>query len=87
MICSSEQSKRGALYAIPSLFTFCAKQPPEIAAMAKITLLHPVAYEKAKYAFIGADVLGMKIRNRHVESRLQKSLTELHILNVCLGFN
>ncbi|GBN93257.1 hypothetical protein AVEN_211780-1 [Araneus ventricosus] len=32
---------------MPSLFMFHTKQPPEIGAMAKITLLHHVAYEKA----------------------------------------
>ncbi|GBM95932.1 hypothetical protein AVEN_57863-1 [Araneus ventricosus] len=30
--------------------------------------------------------LGLKIQNKYVESRLQKSSTELQILNVCLGF-
>ncbi|GBO24139.1 hypothetical protein AVEN_121670-1 [Araneus ventricosus] len=46
-ICSAENSKRGALYVTPSLFTFSATQPPEIGAMAKITLLHHVTHEKA----------------------------------------
>ncbi|GBO08057.1 hypothetical protein AVEN_46913-1 [Araneus ventricosus] len=66
-ICSAEQSKRGALYAMPSLFTFRETQPPEIGAMAKINLLHRVAYEKATPSW-GLTSLGMKIRNRHVES-------------------
>ncbi|GBM19007.1 hypothetical protein AVEN_172481-1 [Araneus ventricosus] len=65
---------------MPSLFTFRATQPPEIGAMAKITLLHRVAYEKATPSS-ELTSLEMKIRNRHVESRLQKSLTELQILN------
>ncbi|GBM18437.1 hypothetical protein AVEN_66804-1 [Araneus ventricosus] len=77
-ICSTEQSKEA--YFMPSLFKFRTTQPPEIGAMAKIILLHRVAYKKATPS------PELKIRNRPVESRLQKSLTALQILNVCLGF-
>ncbi|GBN13857.1 hypothetical protein AVEN_176769-1 [Araneus ventricosus] len=66
-----------------SLFTFRSTQAPEIGAMAKRTLLHHVACEKATPSS-GLTSLEMKIRNRHVESRLQKSLTELQILNLVL---
>ncbi|GBN16770.1 hypothetical protein AVEN_23805-1 [Araneus ventricosus] len=76
IICSAEQSKRGALYAMPFLFTFRATQPPEIGAMAKITLLHCVACEKATPS-AGLTSLGMKIRNRHVESCVYKNSLEL----------
>ncbi|GBM77447.1 hypothetical protein AVEN_128826-1 [Araneus ventricosus] len=51
---------QSTLCAIPSLFTFRAMQPPEIGAMAKITLLHQVAYEKATSSS-GLTSLGMKI--------------------------
>ncbi|GBN69315.1 hypothetical protein AVEN_200901-1 [Araneus ventricosus] len=61
---------------MPSLFTFRVKQPPEIGAMAKITLLHRVAYEKATPSS-GLTSLGMKIRNRHVESCVYKNVLEL----------
>ncbi|GBO41341.1 hypothetical protein AVEN_34856-1 [Araneus ventricosus] len=57
----------------------------EIGAMANIALPHRVAYEKATSSS-GLTSPEMKIGNRHVESRLQKSSTELQILNVCLGF-
>ncbi|GBM48986.1 hypothetical protein AVEN_55200-1 [Araneus ventricosus] len=51
-----EQSKRGGLYVMPSLFTLRATQPPEIGAMAKIT---PSSRGLRKsHAFIGADVTG-----------------------------
>ncbi|GBN80788.1 hypothetical protein AVEN_88174-1 [Araneus ventricosus] len=76
MICSTEQSRRGALFTMPSLFTFRATQPPEIGTMAKITLLHSVAYEKATPSS-GLTSLGMKIRNRHVKSRVYKNVLEL----------
>ncbi|GBN69542.1 hypothetical protein AVEN_272678-1 [Araneus ventricosus] len=61
---------------MPSLFTFRVKQPPEIGAMAKITLLHRVAYEKATPSS-GLTSLGMKIRNRHVESCVYKKILKL----------
>ncbi|GBM73067.1 hypothetical protein AVEN_268538-1 [Araneus ventricosus] len=68
--------KARAFYAMPSLFTFRATQPPEIGAMAKITLLHGVAYEKATPSS-ELTSLGMKIRNRHVESSVYKNVPEL----------
>ncbi|GBO36293.1 hypothetical protein AVEN_188870-1 [Araneus ventricosus] len=61
---------------MPSLFTFCAMQPPEIGAMAKITLLHRVAYKKATPSSELMS-LGMKIRNRHIESCVYKNVLEL----------
>ncbi|GBM05105.1 hypothetical protein AVEN_210813-1 [Araneus ventricosus] len=66
-ICFAEQSKRGTLYAVPSLFMYHATQPSEIGAMAKITLLQHEAYKKATPSS-GLTSLGMKIRNRHAES-------------------
>ncbi|GBM78673.1 hypothetical protein AVEN_178194-1 [Araneus ventricosus] len=74
-ICSAEQSKRGALYAMPSVFKFRVTQPPEIGAMAKTTL-HHVAYEKATPSS-GLTSLGMKIRKRHVESCMYRNVLEL----------
>ncbi|GBO01760.1 hypothetical protein AVEN_241835-1 [Araneus ventricosus] len=75
MIFSAEQSKGGTLYAMPFLFMFPTTQPPEIGAMAKITL-HHVAYEKATPSS-GLTSLGMKIRSRHVESCVYKNVLEL----------
>ncbi|GBN34076.1 hypothetical protein AVEN_164257-1 [Araneus ventricosus] len=49
--------------------------PPEIGAMAKITLLDHVPYEKAMPSS-GLTLLGMKIRNRHVESCVYKNVLE-----------
>ncbi|GBM71519.1 hypothetical protein AVEN_266884-1 [Araneus ventricosus] len=51
---SEEQSKRGALYAMPSLFTFRSTQPPEIGAMAKITPSSRGLRES--HVFTGSDV-------------------------------
>ncbi|GBM12282.1 hypothetical protein AVEN_155284-1 [Araneus ventricosus] len=51
---------------MPSLFMFRATQPPETGAMAKIT--QPSS---------GLTSLGMKIRNRHVESCVYKNVLEL----------
>ncbi|GBN78680.1 hypothetical protein AVEN_238747-1 [Araneus ventricosus] len=53
-----------------------ATQPPEIGAMAKITPLHRVANEKATPSS-GLTSLGMKFRNRHVESFVYKNVLEL----------
>ncbi|GBN72661.1 hypothetical protein AVEN_170588-1 [Araneus ventricosus] len=61
---------------MPSLFTFRATQPPEIGAMAKITLLYRVAYEKATPSS-GLTSLGMKIQNRDVKSCVYKNVLEL----------
>ncbi|GBO07207.1 hypothetical protein AVEN_263073-1 [Araneus ventricosus] len=61
---------------MPSVFTFRATQPPVIGAMAKITLLHRVAYEKAAPSS-GLTSLGMKIRNRHIETSVYKNVQEL----------
>ncbi|GBM68460.1 hypothetical protein AVEN_6434-1 [Araneus ventricosus] len=61
---------------MPSLFTFRSTQPPGIGAMAKITLLHHMAYEKATPS-LGLTSLGMKIRNRHVESCVYKNVLKL----------
>ncbi|GBM20735.1 hypothetical protein AVEN_105965-1, partial [Araneus ventricosus] len=58
------------------LSKFRATQPPEIGAMAKITLLHRVAYEKATPSS-GLTSLEMKIRNMHVESCVYKNVLEL----------
>ncbi|GBN03941.1 hypothetical protein AVEN_274180-1 [Araneus ventricosus] len=67
---------RGALYEMPSLFMFRATKPPEIGAMAKkITLLHRLPYEKATPS-TGLTSLGLKIRNRHVESCVYKNVLE-----------
>ncbi|GBO08284.1 hypothetical protein AVEN_182827-1 [Araneus ventricosus] len=75
MFCRTNQSE--ALFMpMSSLFTFRATQPPEIGAMAKITLLHRVAYEKATPSS-GLTSLEMKIRNRHVESCVYKNVLEL----------
>ncbi|GBL87025.1 hypothetical protein AVEN_218732-1 [Araneus ventricosus] len=69
---------------MPFLFTFRASQPPEIGAMAKITLLHRVAYEKAAPSS-GLTSLGMKIRNRHVESCVYKNVLELQNSGIRIG--
>ncbi|GBO24384.1 hypothetical protein AVEN_179263-1 [Araneus ventricosus] len=61
---------------MPSLFTFHTTQPPEIGAMAKITFLHHMAYEKATPSS-GLTSLGMKIRNKHIESCMYKNVLEL----------
>ncbi|GBM20724.1 hypothetical protein AVEN_105956-1 [Araneus ventricosus] len=61
---------------MPSLLTFLATQPPEIGAMAKITLLHRVACEKST-PLPGLTSLEMKIRNRHVKSCVYKNVLEL----------
>ncbi|GBL86790.1 hypothetical protein AVEN_270420-1 [Araneus ventricosus] len=62
---------------MPSLFAFRATQPPEIEAMAKITLPSSRGLRES-HAFIGADVTGMKIRNRHFESYVYKNVLELY---------
>ncbi|GBN50241.1 hypothetical protein AVEN_49572-1 [Araneus ventricosus] len=57
------------------LSSFRTTQPPEIGAMAKIILLHRVAYKKATPSS-GMTSLGIKIRNRHVESCVYKNVLE-----------
>ncbi|GBN80646.1 hypothetical protein AVEN_210869-1 [Araneus ventricosus] len=72
----AQQSKRGALQAMPSLFTFRSAQPPEIGAMAKITLLHCMAQETATPSS-RLTSLWMKIRNRDAESCVYRNALEL----------
>ncbi|GBM80097.1 hypothetical protein AVEN_205136-1 [Araneus ventricosus] len=60
---------------MPFLFTFCTTQPPEIGAIAKITLRHCL---RESHAFIGADVTGDEDpKQARFESCVYKNVLEL----------
>ncbi|GBN33767.1 hypothetical protein AVEN_126846-1 [Araneus ventricosus] len=72
---------------MPSLFKFRAMQLPEIGAMAKITLLHRVAYEKATPSS-GLTSLGMKIQKSHIKCCIcRKVVKSSHCRNVGPNFH
>ncbi|GBL78279.1 hypothetical protein AVEN_42824-1 [Araneus ventricosus] len=72
MFCRTIKVSRSLYHA----FSLHATQPPEIGAIAKITLLHRMAYEKA---LLSSELmsLGMKVRNRHVKNYVYKNVLEL----------